>query len=410
RTLVEQLPAAVIRVTPFAERLPDGSPGYVTTYVSPQIEVVTGYTPQEWRELGIWARGLHPEDREWVLQELWRHEESGEPLQLEYRFRCKDGRVAWLWHEVRPIRGLDGSIEALQAILMDITERKLAEQALREAEERFRTLVEQLPAALVILEPRAVWQPDGLPGYRTRYVSPRIADLTGYTPEEWTQLGILSRSVHPDDRRAVLEDFERLERTGDPIRLEYRFVRKDGRLVWHRNEIWPIRDSDGTVQAWHSLIVDITVEKHAEQALREAEERYRTLVEQLPAVVYVEGVTPVRYPDGRLDRPLLYVSPQIEQLTGHTPAEHQRDRSLWVRALHPDDYPRVRRETREAWASGRFHSEFRIVHRDGSVRWLESSARLIRDADGRPLYWHGVMLDVTERKRIEEELRAAEER
>ncbi|MDW8059499.1 MAG: PAS domain-containing protein [Thermomicrobium sp.] len=410
RTLVEQLPAAVVRVAAYAERLPDGVPGYETSYVSPQIEDITGFTPEEWKRPGIWARQLHPEDRERVLQEVWRHEPTGEPLRLEYRFQRKDGETVWLWHEVRAIRSPDGTIGGRQAILMDITERKRIEEALRAAEERFRTLVEQIPAALVILEPRAEWLPDGLPGYRTHYASPRILDLTGYAPEEWEQLGVLARSTHPDDRPALLEFLGHVERTGEPGRLEYRFVRKDGQLAWHRLEIWPIRTPDGSVLQWHALLLDVTREKEAERALREAEERYRNLVEQLPAVVYVEGVAPVRYPNGRLDRPLVYVSPQIEQLTGHTPEEHQRDRTLWIRAIHPDDYQRVRRETREAWATGRFHSEFRIVHADGSVRWLESTARLVRDADGKPLYWQGVMLDVTERKRIEEELQEAEER
>jgi len=410
RTLVEQLPAAVIRVAAHAQRLPDGLPGYETSYVSPQIEAITGFTPEEWKQPGIWARQLHPEDRDWVLEQLWRHEVTGEPLRMEYRFLRKDGETVWLWHEVRAIRGPDGAIEGRQAILMDITERKRMEEALRAAEERFRTLVEQVPAALVILDPHAQWLPDGLPGYRTLYASPRVLDLTGYTPEEWEQLGILPRSVHPDDRPALLEFLQRVEATGEPANLEYRFVRKDGQIVWHRLGIWPLRAADGAVSHWHALMLDVTREKEAERALREAEERYRNLVEQLPAVVYVEGVTPVRYPNGRLDRPLLYVSPQVEELTGHPPEAHQRDRSLWVRAIHPEDYQRVRQETREAWATGRFHSEFRIVHRDGSVRWLESTARLIRDADGKPVAWQGVMLDVTERKRIEEELRVAEER
>ncbi|GBD19540.1 Diguanylate cyclase DosC [bacterium HR27] len=345
-----------------------------------------------------------------MLEQFWRHEVTGEPLRLEYRFLRKDGETVWLWHEVRAIRSPDGAIEGRQAILMNITERKRMEEALRAAEERFRTLVEQVPAALVILDPHAQWLPDGLPGYRTLYASPRIFDLTGYTPEEWEQLGILARSVHPDDRPALLEFLQRVEATGEPANLEYRFVRKDGQIVWHRLGIWPLRAADGAVSHWHALMLDVTREKEAERALREAEERYRNLVEQLPAVVYVEGVTPVRYPNGRLDRPLLYVSPQVEELTGYPPEAHQRDRSLWVRAIHPDDYQRVRQETREAWATGRFHSEFRVVHRDGSVRWLESTARLIRDADGKPVAWQGVMLDVTERKRIEEELRVAEER
>lgn len=410
RTLVEQLPAAVIQVAPYAEQLPDGNPGYETRYVSPQIEAITGFTPEEWREPGIWARHIDPEDRARVLQAFWRQEETGEPLELEYRFRRKDGTVVWLWHEVRTIRAPDGAIEARQAVIMDVTARKQAEQDLREAEARFRSLVEQLPGALLVLEPGTVWRADKLPVYRTIYVSPRILDLTGYTPDEWAEFGFLVRSVHPDDRAYVLEALQPFERTGKPLRLEYRFVRRDGRMVWHRLETWPVWRTTGEITAWYALLLDVTVEKEAERALREAEERYRNLVEQLPAVVYVEGVAPVPYPDGRVDRPLLYVSPQIRELTGYTAEEHQQNRSLWIQAIHPEDYPRVRQEMRAAWSSGRFQSEFRIIRRDGVIRWLESTARLIRDAEGQPLYWQGVMLDVTARKEIEQALREAEER
>ncbi|ACM05661.1 PAS domain-containing protein [Thermomicrobium roseum] len=410
RSLVEQLPGAVLIRSASSELREDGSRQFDIHYVSPGIERLTGFTSQEWLVPGTWTRQIHPDDRDRVFAAVLASEAAAEPLELEYRLYRKDGTLIWIWHQTKVIHDQDGKPLYRQVLLTDITARKQAEEALRAAEAHYRTLVEQLPAVVIRVTARAQRLPDGLPGYETTYVSPQIEAVTGYTPEEWKELGIWARRLHPEDRERVLDAFWQHEATGEPLQLEYRFLHKDGRTVWLWHELRPIRAPDGTIQARQAVLMDITERKRAEQALREAEERYRTLVEQLPAVVYLEGAQPVRYPDGRLARPLLYVSPQVEQLTGYRPEEHQQDRTLWVQAIHPEDYPRVRQETREAWATGRFRSEFRILRRDGEVRWIESTARLVRDDQGKPLYWQGVMLDVTERKQAEEALREAEER
>jgi diguanylate cyclase (GGDEF)-like protein/PAS domain S-box-containing protein len=406
RTLVEQLPSVVL-IRPLVPDREAFQRGMLNLYVSPAIERLTGFRPEEWTTERFLAQ-LHPDDRERVLAAITTADRTGESLDLEYRLLHKDGPVVWVWSISHVVRAADGIPPYRQVLLTDITARKRAEEALREAEERYRTLVEQLPGAVLI---RPLYPDDDALHQKNAYLymSPAIEQLTGFKPEELTPRRYVEQ-VHPDDRERMWAAVNAADATTAPIDVEYRYIRKDGAVIWLWSISHVIRDAGGKPVYRQVLLLDITARKLAEHALREAEERYRTLVEQLPAVVFLEGAQPIHYPDGRLARPLLYVSPQVEQLTGYRPEEHQQDRTLWVQAIHPEDYPRVRQEAQEAWATGRFRSEFRILRRDGEVRWIESTARLVRDDQGKPLYWQGVILDVTERKQAEEALREAEER
>jgi PAS domain S-box-containing protein len=138
--------------------------------------------------------------------------------------------------------------------------------------------------------------------------------------------------------------------------------------------------------------------------LHEAEYKYRTLVEQLPAVMYI---TALDYGKNYRNR-FIYVSPQVKSMTGFSPAECIADPELWVRQLHPDDRLRVLDEARESSATGKpFCSEHRLLTRDGQVRWVSVQGIVIPDAAGRPLFRRGVMLDITGQKRTQEELESA---
>ena len=137
--------------------------------------------------------------------------------------------------------------------------------------------------------------------------------------------------------------------------------------------------------------------KQAEEKLRDAEARYRTLVEQLPAIIYTValGQTPRTF----------YISPQIESLLGFSPAEWIADQELWIKQIHPDDRERVQAEVRSRDARGEpLDLEYRVLARDGRVHWFNNKTALIRDGAGRAVASHGVMLDISERKRAEEEV------
>ncbi len=412
RTLAEQLSAALIIVSADSQLQPDGVPGWRTYYVSPRIEAVTGYTPHEWETPGIWARNIHPEDRGHVLTLVDQATRAGEEFHLEYRFTRKDGRVIWLWHDSAVVRDDAGRPRYRHGLLLDITAQKETEARLAEAERRYRTLVEQLPAAVYLNAAEPVVLPDGTPVYPILYLSRQIAAITGYSPEElqsdptlWPTL------IHPDDRERRLAEIERTDRTGEPYRIEFRLMRRDGGAAWVLNQAELARDEAGRPLYWQGIIVDITQQKRVEAALREAEARYRTLVEQLPAAVYASVAEPLRWEDGELVYPILYVSPQIEAMTGYPPEEHLADPSLWVRLVHPDDRPRVAAELKRTDATGEpFRVEYRMLHRDGHVVWVLSSAELLRDESGQPLYWQGLLVDITQQKQTQAALHEAEQR
>lgn len=140
--------------------------------------------------------------------------------------------------------------------------------------------------------------------------------------------------------------------------------------------------------------------------LREMQERYRALVEQIPVVTYVDAVRP--------NPATLYVSPQVEQLLGYTPEELVVIPSIWSELLHPDDRERVLALSERAEESeGVFTAEYRMIGKDGREVWVQDRAVLIRDDEGRPRLWQGVWIDVTETGRaseLEHELRAERER
>src|SRR5215207_4145189 len=148
--------------------------------------------------------------------------------------------------------------------------------------------------------------------------------------------------------------------------------------------------------------------KRIQEALRRSEQQFRTLVEQIPAVTYTQQLAK---PGSSRTNPTLYASPQIESQSGHPSQAFVEDPRLWIRLLHPEDRERVLAEDRRTDATGEpFVMEYRQIARDGRVVWLRDQAVLVRDEEGRPRYWKGVQHDITERKRVEEELDESEER
>jgi PAS domain S-box-containing protein len=136
------------------------------------------------------------------------------------------------------------------------------------------------------------------------------------------------------------------------------------------------------------------------EPLRDADVLFRTLVEQVPAVVYIDAVDDVST--------ALYISPQYERLLGYTAEERMENPMLWVDRLHPDDRDRVLEESRQTNRTGRpFSVEYRMIHRDGHVVWVRDEARLLHGENGRPLYWQGLLIDITERIQTEQAVRRA---
>ena len=146
---------------------------------------------------------------------------------------------------------------------------------------------------------------------------------------------------------------------------------------------------------WVVACRDLTKQRRTENLLRVAEARFRTLVEQMPALVYLSPI----------DAPglTLYASPYISTLLGYTADEWQDSPSLWLERLHPDDRARVRTESARTRETGvPFSLEYRLLARDGHIVWVQDQALIVRDAQGKPQFWQGVLFDITLRKQAEQ--------
>jgi diguanylate cyclase (GGDEF)-like protein/PAS domain S-box-containing protein len=383
RTLVERMPAIT-----YMQEIGRNSE---SVYVSPQVIDVVGYTPEEYASNpDLWIEMLHPDDRERVLAEDERTNRTGEPFVMEYRQFAKDGHLVWIRDEATLVRDEEGLPLYWLGVQVDITERKRAEKALADAEQRYRTLVDQIPAVTYI-DP--VDDPE-----TSLYTSPQIERMLGYTPEEWIKGKQWPKCLHPEDRERILAADERFEAgDGEPFSEEYRLLARDGSVVWVREEAVLLKAEMGEPLYWQGVIFDISVQKEVEQQLREAEKRYRALVENAPVVAYTQEVGNYKT--------AVYVSPRIEDLTGYRPEEFGEDRELWYGVVHPDDRWAVAAEDERTERTGEpFAMEYRMVHRHGHVLWVSDQSVLVRDDAGKPLYWQGVMSDITERKSLEDQL------
>jgi two-component system, sensor histidine kinase and response regulator len=286
---------------------------------------------------------------------------------------------------------LDG-LRAEQELRTAQAQAKDVSRALRESEERFRGAFDGASIGMALVAP------DG----RFLQVNPALCGIVGYREDELLAT-TFQQITHPDDVVADRELARQLL-AGEigTYQIEKRYLRKDREAIWGRLTVSLVRDPMGIPLYFVSQIQDITPYKAAGRALREAEARYRTLVEQIPAAVYIDAGESLGTPQ--------YISPQIEALLGYTPQEWVSDPDLWKRAIHPDDRERILSAVAAAGdADTTIHLEYRVLARDGREVWVHDQVALVCDEKGAGHHWLGFMVDVTDRKRAEEGLRAAKE-
>jgi PAS domain S-box-containing protein len=375
------------------------------THWNPAAERVYGYPAEE--AIGRSVVMLAPPELADDVVGLLERVRRGERVEAYETTRLtKDGCRIEVSLGTSPVLDSAGNVVAASSIARDVTERRRAERqlraatetvegansALRESEERFRGAFNGASIGMALVSP----------GGRFLQVNRALCGILGYSEEE-----LLAKTfqdlTHPDDLDAD-RDLARQLLANDitTYQVEKRYLCKDGRLAWVRVTVSLVHDAKGDPLYFVFQMQDITPYKAAGAALREAEARYRTLVEQIPAAVYVD-------PAGALGSPL-YVSPRVETLLGYRPDEWLAASNLWVERIHPEDRQRVLAELTRANETGESLSlEYRCLGRDDREVWIHDEVALVRDEHRTPQYWQGFMVDITDRKRAEEDLRAAKE-
>jgi len=327
------------------------------------------------------------------LPERWkaahRRALEGEVVQAdEDRFVRADGKVQWQRWETRPWHAADGAIGGIVIFTEDVTGRKLAEEALRESELRFRTMVSA--------SPNLTFESDA-DGSNT-FASDQWRLYTGMTAEETAGSGF-ARAFHPDDAEAATARWFAAVRSGTLFESRHRIRAADGSYRWFLARAQPGRDAEGRVVRWAGSLVDIDDLIRIEDALRESESRFRKLAESLPQLVWTCRA------DGTCD----YVSPQFVAYTG-IPETEQLGFD-WMRQIHPDDREPLFAAWNRTVANGEpFDVEYRIRRNDGVYRWFKTRAVALRDSDGEVVKWFGSNTDIDDQKQAERSLLESRER
>ena len=381
RRFVEHIPAVT-----YLDILEDD--GVRVGYISPQVEDLLGYPAERFtRDPDFWFSIVDPEDRARVEESGTVTATRGARFEQEYRMIAADGHAVWVHDVSTEIVGGPSHARSWQGFLMDVTSRRRTEERLVESEQRYRHMVDHSPDSILVHA-----------GGRFVFANQAAAELLAAgTPAALVGLPI-ETIVHPDYRELV-HDRVALQQIGLEVPLlEEKFIRLDGREILVEVAGIPVR-YEGRA-AGQIIVRDISRRKEAEAQLRSAEERYRALVEHIPAVVYVET------PEGDPER--FYISPQVEAVFGYPAEEWRWTTDFWLDHVHPDDRPRVTSDDeRTNVEREQFSLEYRFLAADGEWRWVHDEATFLESPDGGG-FWQGFMLDITERKQVEEQLRDAE--
>jgi PAS domain S-box-containing protein len=381
RLLTEVIPQHVWRA------LPNGH----VDYCNQRLLDYTGRIMEEMAGSGF-AVVIHPDDRNRLL-ETWRDSlTSGRPFEGEWRVRGADGCYRWFFTRGLPVRDPDGRIVNWYATNTDIEDRKATELSLRASEGRWKRVFENSAVGIALTDLKGHFE----------LANAAYQKLLGYTEEELRKLSFLDVTVPEFAERNSALAKELLERKRQQFDIEKQYRRKDGSLVWVRNNVSLVPGADGAPRYLMAIVEDVSERKRAESALQESEKRFRQMADALPVVTWITALHPEK---------ILYASPSFERVWGVPVEELYKNPNLWTDAIHSGDRERVA-STYRRWIAGEkvnYHDvEYRMLQPSGAVRWIHERGVLSFNEEGKPYLASGISTDITERKLAEETLRQSE--
>ncbi|MGZ6275808.1 MAG: PAS domain S-box protein, partial [Syntrophales bacterium] len=374
RTIIENMQEAYYELDPAGH----------FTFVNDALCKHLGYTKDEL--IGTRARQYQDEKTtekmHQIFTELYR---TGEPVKaLESEYIQKDGTKGDYELSVSLIRDPEGKPIGFRGVSRNVTERKKAEEALRQSEERYRNILESIQ--------EGYFETD-LAGNYT-FVNNANCNFLGYTKEELVGMNFRQ---HSDEKtvKTLRTHYIRLYLTGNPIEvLDVEAIRKDGTKTIYETSVSLIRNSEGKPIGFRGVSRDVTERKRAEETLQKSEERYRTIIENIQDGYFENDLAgDFTFVNDALCRDLGY---SREELIGMDYRQYTDEKTAMELFR---DYNRLYRtgEPIKLLEIGR-------IGKDGKKSFAEISTSVIRDSEGKPIGFRGISRDITERKRIEEQL------
>jgi PAS domain S-box-containing protein len=333
-------------------------------------------------------RRTHPEDEAFVKQTIERASQDGKDFDFKYRLLMPKGAVKHVRIVGHAESDKSGEHKFVGAV-MDITAAKEAEDRIRQNERELRIIIETIPTSVV----------STLPDGSVDFASQSWLDYLGCSREEMLGWGWM-KITHPEDLDRVLHNWQGALAGGEPLEVEARYRQADGKYRWFLNRAVPLRDGEGNVVKWYATVTDIEDRKQAEQKLQRSE-AYLHEAQRLGHM----GSLATNVSSGAF-----IASPEFLRIFGCDPDKEKPTVEMFRERIHPDDFSSFR----DAWHKAKsektdYDFDYRIILPDGSIRHAHTVAHPVFNDSGDLVEFIGTTMDVTERKRAEEELSASEQ-
>jgi len=368
----------------------DSIPGYVHTMRGDgSVEFVNQrileFFQRTTDELNDWAPLIHPEDREAVVSQWYASIATGKPYDQIHRVRRADGEWRWFHSRGLPLRDASGQIVRWCNLLVDIDERKKAEEALRSSQRELSVIIETMPGL--------VWcaSPDG----ELSYVNGRILGYLGVERDSLLAGG-WAHFLHPDDVASVVAAWSNSVASGEAFEVQARLRGGDGAYRWFHSLSQLGRDTEGNPARWYGVMIDVDDRKRAEEKVREA---YLRLAEAQQLSKTGSFITDLLVDDHNWSEEAF----RIFDFDPKVKVSVQMIRDM----VHPDDLPSFDTVIAQGMKGIDVDFVFRIVTSQGAIKHIRGVARVMEHVAGRPLFV-GALQDVTQSKVEEEQVRRSE--
>ena len=352
----------------------------IVTYNSSFADKYKQYLGHE-LEIGKPILDIIPDNRKKATKEKYQQVLNGKSLRLEIPFSTIDHGQKVFEIVYKPIKNESGDIDQVFVSMLEITDQYQEREENSAKEARYRTLVEHGNDVVIILSP------DGKPSY----ISPSIKKVLGYTVQEGLDFDV-STIIHPDDQSAVMRELQKsLENPSVPLTVPpARMKHKNGKWKWFDGTITNMLH-DPTIGGIVDNFKEITDRVNAEEKLKETKELYQSLIQSIEGVVWEAKADTYEF---------TYVSPQSENLFGYPPEKWLEDADFWEKNIHPEDRKESVEYCQRQTAKGLNHDfEYRFKKASGEYMWIRDVVTVIYK-DGKPDLLRGLMIDITEQKRL----------
>jgi PAS domain S-box-containing protein len=330
---------------------------------------------------------VHPEDRAFLKERFEQAVRQKTNFELDYRLVHPTAGIRDIHAVGHAVFGRSAELVEFIGTVIDVTERKRAEEALQKSERNLAAIINTIPTT--------AWttRPDGY----CDFLNQGWLDYTGMTAEKAQGWG-WAEAIHPDDRKKLVEEWQSCLASGTPVDTEARIRRFDASYRWFLIRGNPLRDESGNILKWYGTCIDIEDRKLGEEDLRARELSWRQIVDNIPGLVATMG------PMGEVE----FLNRQTLEYFGKTNEELKN----WALtdAVHPDDLPRIIEARIKSIEEGRIYEvEHRCKRADGVYRWFQVRGLPVRDTENKITAFYLLLTDIDDRKRAEEKLQQSEE-